>query len=169
MCYFPSWRCFPFVEIHTPSLAAQGEQRRLSLFNIRRGNSGRPDRTKFKSETEPTTEERAAAQQGFAANFGTWSISEADQTLTQHWEGALVPNNEGIEIKTTVSGGGIEQRLDSLQENDTTSAKPRTPTKVDWPDLGKGGQPLNDRIRSVAGTIIDGQRAFAFGISGSVF
>src|SRR5580700_6855348 len=28
---------------------------------------------------------------------------------------------------------------------------------------------LNDRIRSVAGTTIDGQRAFAFAISGSVF
>jgi hypothetical protein len=41
------------------------------------------------------------------------------------------------------NGAGIEQRLDSLQENDTTSAKPRKPTrsKVDWPDLGKGGQP----------------------------
>ena len=28
---------------------------------------------------------------------------------------------------------------------------------------------LNDRIRSIAGTTIDGQRAFAFAISGSVF
>ena len=28
---------------------------------------------------------------------------------------------------------------------------------------------LNERIRSVAGTTIDGQRAFAFAISGSVF
>jgi hypothetical protein len=28
---------------------------------------------------------------------------------------------------------------------------------------------LNDRIRSVAGTTIDGQRAFAFAISGTVF
>jgi hypothetical protein len=27
-----------FVGISTPSLAAQGEQRRLSFFNIRRGN-----------------------------------------------------------------------------------------------------------------------------------
>jgi hypothetical protein len=35
-----SWRCFPFVGINTPSLPAQGEQRRPSLFNIRRDIPG---------------------------------------------------------------------------------------------------------------------------------
>src|SRR4030088_2388404 len=43
--------------------------------------TGRPDRPKFKTPGQPTTEELAAAAQGFAANFGTWSISEADKTL----------------------------------------------------------------------------------------
>ncbi|MGB3582443.1 MAG: winged helix-turn-helix domain-containing protein, partial [Roseiarcus sp.] len=34
--YASSWRCFPFRGIGTPSLKAQGEQRRSSLFNIPR-------------------------------------------------------------------------------------------------------------------------------------
>src|ERR1700686_5069350 len=56
----------------------------------------RGDRPKFKSAGQATTEELAAATQDFfATNFGTWSISEADKTLTQHFEGALRPNNEG--------------------------------------------------------------------------
>ena len=39
--------------------------------------SGRKDRPKFKSASQPTTEELAAATLDyFAANFGTWSVSE---------------------------------------------------------------------------------------------
>ncbi|TMH98417.1 MAG: lipocalin-like domain-containing protein, partial [Betaproteobacteria bacterium] len=67
--------------------------------------------TKFKSVSEPTTEERASAQRGFGANFGTWSVSEADKTLTRHYDGALVPNNEGIDFKSSVSLAGDELKL----------------------------------------------------------
>ena len=35
----PFMALLPFRGIDTPRLAAQGEQRRLALFNIRRGNS----------------------------------------------------------------------------------------------------------------------------------
>jgi hypothetical protein len=38
----PFMALLPFRGIDTPSLAAQGEQRRLALFNIRRGNSPLP-------------------------------------------------------------------------------------------------------------------------------
>jgi hypothetical protein len=74
--------------------------------------AGRGDRPKFKNAAQPTTEELAAATQNyFAANFGTWSVSEADKTLTQRFEAALRPNNEGLDIKSSVSLAGDELKL----------------------------------------------------------
>ena len=73
--------------------------------------SGGSDRAKVRNPDQPTTEERAAAQASFRANFGTWSVSEADKTLTRRYEGALFPNNEGIEFRSTVSLSGDELRL----------------------------------------------------------
>src|SRR6516165_9335757 len=65
---------------------------------------GRADRPKFKSASQPTTEELAAATADyFAANAGTWSVSEADKTLTQRIDAALSPNNEGTDSKISVS------------------------------------------------------------------
>ena len=72
----------------------------------------RGDRPKFKSPSQPTTEELAAATQDFfAANFGTWSVDEADKTLTQRFDGALRPNNEGTDTKNSVSLVGDELKL----------------------------------------------------------
>jgi hypothetical protein len=84
---------------------------------------GRPDRPKYKTPGQPTTEERSAAAQGFYANFGTWSVSEADKTLTQHFEGALNPNNEGVDFNSSVSLAGDELKL--------TSVNPITGTRVE--------------------------------------
>jgi hypothetical protein len=84
----------------------------------------RGDRPKFKSASQPTTEEVAAATRDyFAANFGTWSVSEPDKTLTQRFEGALRPNNEGTDVKTSVSLAGDELKLSAMI--------PATGTKVD--------------------------------------
>jgi hypothetical protein len=56
----------------------------------------RADRPKFKSPSEPAVEELAAATEDFfAANAGTWKVSEADKLLIQLFEAALRPNNEG--------------------------------------------------------------------------
>jgi hypothetical protein len=67
---------------------------------------------KFKSARQATTGELAAATQDFfAANFGTGSVSEADKTLTQHFDGALRPNNEGTDVKSTVSLTADELKL----------------------------------------------------------
>jgi hypothetical protein len=75
----------------------------------------RGDRPKFKSPGQPTTEELAAATQDFfAANFGTWSVNEADKALTQRYDGALRPNNEGTDVKTLVSLNGDELKLTSM-------------------------------------------------------
>jgi hypothetical protein len=56
------------------------------------------DRPKLKgSRADATAEEFHAAVGTFAANFGTWSVNEADKTLIRRIEGALVPNPEGKE------------------------------------------------------------------------
>jgi len=56
-------------------------------------------------------EEYKALAQGVVANFGTWSVNEADKTLTQHVEGALFPNGEGNDARTSVSLTGDELKL----------------------------------------------------------
>jgi hypothetical protein len=77
--------------------------------------TARADRPKFKSASQPTTEEVAAATRDyFAANFGTWSVSEPGKTLTQRFEGALRPNNEGTDVKTSVSLAGDELKLSAM-------------------------------------------------------
>ena len=76
---------------------------------------GRPDRPKFKAtgdfRTQGTTEELASAVRGFAANYGTWSVNEADKTLIRRYEGALIPNAEGSELKAVISLSGDELKL----------------------------------------------------------
>jgi hypothetical protein len=48
---------------------------------------------------------------GVASNFGTWSVNEADKTLTRHIVGALDPTNEGTDLKSNISLSGEEMRL----------------------------------------------------------
>jgi len=74
---------------------------------------GRPDRPKLKSTnaSQVTAAELGAAAQGFGANFGTWSVNEADKTLTYRFEGALRPNNEGTEEIDSVILAGDELKL----------------------------------------------------------
>ena len=48
---------------------------------------------------------------GVAANFGTWSVNEADKTLTRHFVGALNPANEGTDLKVNISLNGEEMRV----------------------------------------------------------
>jgi len=57
-------------------------------------------------------EELKAVVAGAAANFGTWSFNEADKTITFHYDGALFPNPEGMDFKSTVSLSGDELKLD---------------------------------------------------------
>ena len=46
-----------------------------------------------------------------AANFGTWSVNEADKTLTRHFVGAREPANEGRDSKVNISLNEGEMRL----------------------------------------------------------
>jgi hypothetical protein len=73
----------------------------------------RADRPKFKSRNraEITTEEFAAAAKGTIAQYGTWSVNEADKTLVRRADGALIPNTEGTESKNAVALGGDELKI----------------------------------------------------------
>jgi hypothetical protein len=76
---------------------------------------GRPDRPKFKDTSNlrlgATADEFAAAARPFAANFGTWSVNEADKTLIRKYELALIPNNDALESKVSVSLAGDDLTL----------------------------------------------------------
>jgi hypothetical protein len=75
----------------------------------------RPDRPKFKAGNNVRLDTPAAefgeAARAFAANFGTWSVNEADKTLIRRYEAALIPNAEGSETKVSVSLAGDELKL----------------------------------------------------------
>jgi Lipocalin-like domain len=60
-------------------------------------------------------EEYKAVAMGVQANFGTWSVNEADKTITYHIEGALFPNVEGTDFKSTaISLSGDELKMGTL-------------------------------------------------------
>jgi Lipocalin-like domain len=76
----------------------------------------RDDRPKFKSPSQPTIEELAAATEDFfAANAGTWTVSEAEKLLIQRFEAALRPNNEGTIVRSGISLSGDDLRLTSVR------------------------------------------------------
>ena len=76
---------------------------------------GRADRPKFKTSGNARLDTPAAefgeAARAFVANFGTWSIDEANKTLIRRFEAALVPNAEGTETKASVSLTGEDLKL----------------------------------------------------------
>jgi hypothetical protein len=63
---------------------------------------GRPKPATGLGRANVAPEEYKALAQGVVANFGTWSVNEADKTLTFHVEGALFPNAEGTDAKASV-------------------------------------------------------------------
>jgi Lipocalin-like domain len=76
----------------------------------------RGDRPKFKSPGEPTVEELVAATEDFfAANAGTWRVSEPERLLIQLFEAALWPNDERTPFRSGISLSGDELRLVSLR------------------------------------------------------
>jgi hypothetical protein len=76
----------------------------------------REDRPKFKSPGQPTVEELAAATENFfAANAGTWMVSEPEKLLIQRFDAALRPDNEGTIFRSGISLSGDELRLTSVR------------------------------------------------------
>ena len=85
----------------------------------------RPGRPKFKSinrfSFEATPEELKVAVIGTVATFGTWSVDEANKTISRRPEASLLPNDEGIEQKYSVSLSGDE--LKTITVNSLTGLK----------------------------------------------
>jgi hypothetical protein len=70
----------------------------------------RPKLTIVNRSDAPAEEFKAAAQ-GFLANFGTWSVNEQEKTITRRYEGALLPNYEGMDSKMSINLTGDELTL----------------------------------------------------------
>ena len=69
-----------------------------------------PDRPKFKGKTrlDGTPEENKAVLQSTSASFGTWSVNEADKSFVQHVEFHIFPNDDGREVKFSITLTGDE-------------------------------------------------------------
>jgi hypothetical protein len=90
---------------------------------------GRPKAPTAPNRADVKPEEYKAIAQGVLANFGTWSVNEADKTLTRQPEGALFPSGEGTEGKVSVSLAGDELKLTATNpagvKNDTVYRRAR--------------------------------------------
>ena len=85
-------------------LAANGQYAQIIVL---------PDRPNFKvnNRLEGTPEENKAAVHGTTATFGTWSVDEANKTITVRNEGSMFPNQVGSESKRTVTLAGDQLRV----------------------------------------------------------
>ena len=72
-----------------------------------------PNRPKFKGKTrlDGTPEENKAVMQATSAHYGTWSVNEAEKTLTHHTEFHIFPNDDGRDSKRsfTLTGDELKQ------------------------------------------------------------
>jgi hypothetical protein len=74
----------------------------------------RPDRPKFKSNNrlEGTPEENKAVLAGGIGQFGTWSVNDADKSLSLHMDGVVHnPNEEGTDQKRSISMTADELKI----------------------------------------------------------
>jgi hypothetical protein len=81
----------------------------------------RSDIPKFAASTsdQGTAQENKAVLAGLITHFGTYSLNEADKTLTTHIVASSFPNLAGAEQKRTIS---------SLSKDELTYANPATAT-----------------------------------------
>ena len=54
------------------------------------------------NRAQGTPEQNKAVVQGSIAFYGTYTVNEADKTLIRKYEIALIPNNDGNELKASV-------------------------------------------------------------------
>ena len=69
-----------------------------------------PNRLKFKGKTrlDGTPEENKAVMRTTSASFGTLSVNEADKSVVQHVEFHLFPNDDGRDVKFSITLTGDE-------------------------------------------------------------
>jgi hypothetical protein len=72
-----------------------------------------PNRPKFKGSTrlDGTPEENTAVVHASAFHFGTWSVNEADKSLTVHQEVNIFPNDDGVDNKRSIALTGDELKM----------------------------------------------------------
>jgi hypothetical protein len=112
----------PFCVNPSGSLSLDASGRYTQVLAAR----GRPKATinpltTLRADVKP--EEYKAMAQGIVAQFGTWSVNDADKTLTTHVEGALFPNVEGTDARVSVSLTGDE--LKTVGASGTTAVYTR--------------------------------------------
>ena len=73
----------------------------------------RPDLPKFasNSRTQGTPDEYKAVVNGSIANFGTYTVNEANKTITIRYDGSTFPNRKGAEDTRPVVIEGDERRI----------------------------------------------------------
>jgi hypothetical protein len=69
-----------------------------------------------------TAEENKSIVQGSLAEFGTYSVSEADKIITRHIESCTFPNWNGTERRTSFSISGDKLNSTSLSGTSTGPA-----------------------------------------------
>jgi hypothetical protein len=96
----------------------------------------RSDRPKFKANNrmQGSPEENAAAVQGTTATFGSWSVNEADKTLTVRNEGSMFPNQVGTESKRPISVSEDELKV----TNPSTASGLRSEQRLEARQVGGG-------------------------------
>ena len=99
----------PFCVDPSGSLSLDANGRYIQVIAAR----GRPKATTagVANRADVTPERYKAVAQGVVANFGTWSVNDADKTLARKVEGALFPDAEGVETKFSVGLTGEEMKL----------------------------------------------------------
>ena len=77
------------------------------------GAGGRP-KLADADRAKRSADDYKSVAMGLAANFGTWTFNEADQSMTTRFETGLFPQNEGTENKSslTLDGDTLKQVLD---------------------------------------------------------
>ena len=86
----------------------------------------RADRPRFKSSNrlEGTPEENKAVLAGGVGQFGTWSVNEADKTITYHQEAVVHnPNEEGTDSTRVIILNGDELKIRNPLTGDGGSAE----------------------------------------------
>jgi hypothetical protein len=99
----------PFCADPSGSLSLDPSGRYIQVIAAR----GRPkaNTTGVANRADITPERYKEVAQGVVAQFGTWSVNDADKTLTRKAEGALFPDAEGVEAKFSVGLTGDELKL----------------------------------------------------------
>ena len=120
----------PFCVNPRGSLSLDASGRYTQVIAARGRPNATPGPNGLFNRADVKPEEYKAMAQGVVASFGTWSVKEADKTLTTHEEGALFPNGDGGDGKRTLSLTGDELKTVTVSTRYSTATP--TATTLVW-------------------------------------